>query len=182
MDRSRKFLFTGPPGVGKSTAIACISDVPPVTTEMAASGELAEIKETTTTALDFGEIRLDDGETIRLYGTPGQRRFEYMWRLLSDGTMGLVILTDNSRPDPLADLDVYLENFADLIESTGAVIGVTRSNDNPQPDIGAYYERLAGHGIMVPILECDIRLEDDVRLLMDALISSLTAESESPAA
>lgn len=173
MDRSRKFLFTGPPGVGKSSAIAAISDIEPISTEMAATDALARQKETTTAALDFGEIRLDDGEVIRLYGTPGQERFNFMWELLIEGAMGLVILIDNSREDPLGDFDMYLTNFNHLIKSTGAVVGVTRTNECPEPSIDAYYSRIGAYEPIIPILECDIRQRDDVMLLMDALMSTV---------
>lgn len=173
MDLSYKFIFTGPPGVGKTTAIAAISDIEPVTTEMMASGELAKRKETTTAGLDFGELRLEGGDTVRLYGTPGQRRFEFMWRLLSEGALGVVILTDNSRDDPLGDLDIYLTNFSSLIEEKGAVIGVTRLEEYPAPSIDAYYEHLEARELLMPVLECDIRRADDVAILLDALMSTV---------
>ncbi len=171
MDRRRKFLFTGPTGVGKTTAIALISDDEPVATEMAASGELAATKTTTTTALDFGQVRLDDGEVIGLYGTPGQERFDYMWTLLQERAMGLVILLDHSRPGSLTDLQRYLDGFGELIAQTGAVIGLTRADSEAGPAIDAYHECVAEYGYMLPVIECDIRRAEDVRLLMEAVIS-----------
>jgi signal recognition particle receptor subunit beta len=91
--------------------------------------------------------------------------------------MGLVILLDNSREDPIGDLDMYLENFDALIRDTGAVVGVTRSEQYPEPDIDSYYSRLGAADLMLPILECDIRQRDDVTLLMDALMSTIEPQS-----
>ena len=83
--------------------------------------------------MDYGEITLDDGQKLRLYGTPGQERFRFMWDIITAGGLGLVLLLDGSRPDPLADMTTYLDNFADFIESTAVVIGVTRGTAAPQP-------------------------------------------------
>lgn len=121
-----KFIFTGTPGAGKTTAISAISDFPPVSTDAFATDELSDIKEQTTVAMDFGELTLESGERIGLYGTPGQDRFRHMWEILIRGGLGLIILIDNSRPDPLFDLKIYLDNFRQFILETGAVIGITR--------------------------------------------------------
>lgn len=166
-----KFIFTGTPGAGKTTAIAAISDAPPVSTDMESTDELREIKEKTTVAMDFGEFTLEGGEKIFLYGTPGQERFRHMWQILIRGGLGLVVLIDNTRPDPLGDLEMYLTNFREFIESTGAVIAVTRSDLKDTPDIGEYQDVLTNLGMVLPITYADPRQRDDVLMLIDMLIS-----------
>ena len=168
-----KLIFTGTPGAGKTTAIGAISEIPPVTTDMAATDELTAQKAETTVAMDFGEISLEDGQKLRLYGTPGQRRFEFMWRILAEGGLGLIVLIDNTRPEPLQDLSIYLDNFADFIRETGAVVGVTRTDLQGSPSVDDYYDFLASRGEMLPVFEADVRKKDDVLMLLDALISTL---------
>ena len=77
-------LFAGPMGAGKTTAIRTLSDIPVVSTEAANTDRAQSDKETTTVALDYGEISVSDEEKVRLYGIPGQRRFEFMWKILRE--------------------------------------------------------------------------------------------------
>lgn len=167
-----KFIITGTAGVGKTTAITALSDIPPVTTDAFTTDELAEVKETTTTAFDFGEILLDDNTTIRIYGTPGQERFRHMWEILAEGALGLVILVDHSRANPIDDLNVYLENFENLVKQTAVVVGVTRA-DPEDDDLEAYYLALEERNINCPVMIVDPRERDDMVDLMDSLISYL---------
>jgi signal recognition particle receptor subunit beta len=169
----QKFIFTGTPGVGKTTTIAAISEIPPISTEMATTDNLSEIKEKTTVALDYGQMTLEDGQVIGLYGTPGQQRFSFMWEIIVQGGLGLIILIDNSRADPLADLKLYLDNFAGFISETAVVIGITRANETMAPELDDYIEFLVQHGNVYPVFEVDIRQRDDVLILMDALLSCL---------
>lgn len=134
-----KFVITGTAGVGKTTAICSLSDVPPVETDADTTDDLAMIKSTTTVAFDFGEVILDDGARVRIYGTPGQERFRHMWEILAEGALGLLILVDNSRPDPLSDLMMYIDNFQKLIDDTGVVVGVTRCDAGSKTSIDDYY-------------------------------------------
>lgn len=166
-----KFIFTGTPGAGKTTAIAAISDAPPVSTDMESTDELRAVKEKTTVAMDFGEFTLDSGEKVFLYGTPGQERFRHMWEILIRGGLGLVVLIDNARPDPLDDLAMYLGNFREFIESTGAVIAITRSDIKDNPGIGDYQDVLSDLGMVLPITYADPRQREDVLMLLDMLIS-----------
>lgn len=168
-----KLIFTGTPGAGKTTAIGAISEIPPVTTDMATTDELAAQKAETTVAMDFGEITLGDGQKVHLYGTPGQQRFQFMWEIIVRGGLGLILLLDNTRDDPIADMDMYLDNFAGFIRETGAVIGVTRTDLSTTPSLDDYYERLEARGEMYPVFDADVRKSDDVLMLLDALISTL---------
>lgn len=99
-----KIIFTGPVGAGKTTAITSISDIPPISTEESASNMTRGIKLNTTVAFDYGKVNLEGGDCIHLYGTPGQQRFDFMWEILTTGGLGLLLLLDNTRPDPFRDL------------------------------------------------------------------------------
>lgn len=168
-----KFIFTGPPNAGKSTAIAAISEFPPVATDVLATDRLASVKEKTTVAMDFGQITLENGQKIGLYGTPGQRRFKFMWEILIKGGLGLIILIDNKRPNPLEDLQIYLENFADFISKTDAVIGVTSMDVKDTPTLDDYFDFLNQRGQMFPLFAIDARNKDDVLFLLNALLTCL---------
>ncbi len=170
--KEHKIVFAGPTGAGKTTAIRAVSEVTPISTEAYASDEVREQKETTTVALDYGELSLSQTEVLRLYGTPGQERFSHMWQMLCRGAMGTIFLMDNSRADPISDLAFYLDRFAPLTEGQAAVVGVTRFQHGVGPSIEEYHRRLA-RPTPLPILSADIRNGSDVLMLIDTLMLSL---------
>jgi signal recognition particle receptor subunit beta len=171
-----KIIFTGPVGAGKTTAISSVSDIMVVGTEAKASDEVAQRKSNTTVAMDYGILNLEGGGRVHLYGTPGQDRFDFMWEILSEGAMGFVILVDAARPDPLADLDLYLKAFAKGIKESGdaVVIGLTRTELVPQGNLlDRFNERLAALNLNIPVFEVDGRQRADVKHLLLALLSLL---------
>lgn len=169
-----KIVFTGSMGAGKTTAIAAISEIPIISTDVRTS-DLSSLqrKETTTVAMDYGELTLDDGQKLRLYGTPGQQRFEYMWQILTRGALGLIILIDNSGSDPIGELVRYIDNFREFISDTSAVIGITHMDSTPEPDLQSYYQYLQGRRIDLPVLAVDARSADSVVMLIQALLAML---------
>lgn len=171
-----KILFTGTMGAGKTTAIAAISDVPPVVTDVL-NTDVSLPKETTTVGFDYGELDLPGGDRLRLYGTPGQQRFSFMWQILAKGALGLVILIDNSRPQPLEDLSIYLENFASLIGDTACVVGVGRMDSQNHPDLERYAQHLQKHGVICPVIATDVRERAQVVLLLDLLMAQLEVQA-----
>ena len=109
-------------GAGKTTAIGAVSETAPIVTDVL-NNDTSHAKERTTVGLDFGQLTLENGDRLRLFGTPGQLRFDFLWKILSQNAIGMILLTDNSRPDPLADLRVYLQGFAKELSGM-ALLGV----------------------------------------------------------
>lgn len=176
MSEEHKILFTGTMGAGKTTAISTVTACKMVSTEAANTDMGLFAKATTTVGLDYGEVSLEDGSVLRLYGTPGQRRFDFMWKILARGALGLIVLVDNSRPDPISDMEMYLENFGSLVDDGAVVIGVGRTEENQSPSIDDYYDRLLKKELMLPVLEVDVRQGDDVLMLLDVLFSVMELE------
>lgn len=171
-----KIVFTGTPGAGKTTAITALSDVPPVTTDVV-NTDAGLAKATTTVGLDYGHVNLGDGLRVRLYGTPGQQRFDFMWRILSKDALGLVVLIDNSRPDPLDDLRVYLDFFGDTLAQANCAVGVGRTLECPFPTLDDFAEVLAERELAFPVLGVDVRERDDVLLLVETVIAQAEARA-----
>lgn len=179
---AHKIIFTGPVGSGKSTAINSISDMPVISTEQVATDHVKDRKETTTVALDYGMIKLGDGENIHLYGTPGQERFNFMWEILVENAIGIVILVDNANTDPLGDLSFFLKSFHDFISNSAIAIGVTRTDLAGGPVLSDYHRILKEFNFNPPIFEVDGRKKSEISMLIQALLFSIDQSFEETAA
>jgi len=112
-----KIVVAGGFGVGKTTAVAAISEIPVLTTEAAMTEVAAAIDRTghtptktqTTVALDFGRITIDEEIKLYLFGTPGQDRFGFMWRDLTEGAYGALVIVDTRRLDDCYPAVDYFE-------------------------------------------------------------------------
>ena len=169
-----KLLITGTMGAGKTTAIRAISDIEPIVTDVVNHDSSVD-KARTTVGLDYGMLSLDNGDRIRLFGTPGQARFDFLWKILARKALGLVILIDNSRPDPRADLLMFLEGFAGSLETLPCVIGVGRTDTHPATTLDDYADVLEARGQVFPILAVDVRERADVVMLIDTLLGQIEA-------
>jgi signal recognition particle receptor subunit beta len=168
-----KIIFTGPVGAGKTTAINSISDTPPIKTDAVASDMTKSRKASTTVAMDYGIMNLPGGEKLHLYGTPGQERFDFMWDILINGGIGLVLLLDNTRTDPFVDMKFFLDTFDKFISDTTIAIGVTQMDLSAKPTIEDYHTQLHSLGLKPPVFAVDAREKSDVSLLIQALLYSL---------
>src|SRR5512138_3851500 len=108
-----KMVVTGPFSAGKTEFIRSISEIDVVSTDetISAGSEEFGVKEQTTVAMDFGRITVDDDLVLYLFGTPGQRRFDFMWEILAEGMLGFVVMVDSARPETFREAMTILETF-----------------------------------------------------------------------
>jgi small GTP-binding protein len=106
-----KMVVTGPFSAGKTEFIGRVSEIDVVSTEKRITAEDEKIKNTTTVAMDFGRITIDEDLVLYLFGTPGQKRFDFMWEILSEGMLGFVVMVDSTRPETFREARYILETF-----------------------------------------------------------------------
>ena len=106
-----KMVVTGPFSAGKTQFIRSISEIDVVSTERRISSEPERIKDSTTVAMDFGRITVDEDLILYLFGTPGQKRFDFMWEILAEGMLGFVVLLDSVKPETFREARSILDTF-----------------------------------------------------------------------
>ena len=106
-----KMVVTGPFNAGKTEFIQTVSEIDVVSTERSISSEAEKVKDQTTVAMDFGRITVDDDLTLYMFGTPGQKRFDFMWEILSEGMLGFIVMVDSTRPETFREARTILETF-----------------------------------------------------------------------
>lgn len=141
-----KVLIAGGFGVGKTTLVRSLSEIPPLLTEQEMTSASVGVddpglvldKRTTTVAMDFGRITVDDSLILYLFGTPGQARFWFMWDELARGSVGAVVLVDLRRIDDCFPAIDYFEN-----RRLPFIVAVNRFPGADEYDSGTVREALA---------------------------------------
>lgn len=179
-----KIVIAGGFGVGKTTFVGAISDIEPLTTEAAMTsygegvdnrGEVST-KTTTTVAMDFGRVAVDDVIVLYLFGTPGQDRFGFMWNDLMRGALGAIVLVDSRRiEDSFPALD-YFES-----RSVPFVVAINRFGGQMFHTVDEVREALS-ISPRVPVVSTDARgrvaVKETVLSLLDVVLQRALAKAK----
>lgn len=159
-----RVLVSGPSGAGKTTALLTLCG-----TSLTASEP----------GIDCGQIALADGARLEIATLSAPGDLTPALAALTKSAIGLIMLIDNSRPCPLADLRLLVKTFREFIEQTALVIGITKTDIRAAPALDDYFQELKPLGLAgIPVFEVDVRQQTETRMLLEALLFSLSPAPE----
>ena len=172
-----KMVVTCPFNAGKTQFIRSVSEIDVVSTERNISSPSEKtVKESTTVAMDFGRITVDDDLVLYLFGTTGQRRFDFMWEILSEGMLGFIVMVDSTRPETFREARSILETFH-AYATTPYVVAANKQDMQEAWDIDDMRHVLHLDS-KVKLISCVATDKDSVKAILLELLYTILSEME----
>lgn len=163
-----KIVVTGPFNSGKTEFVRTGSDIPAVETEKRITTEDKGIKAETTVAMDFGRVELD-GDTVHLFGTPGQTRFNFMWEILAKEMNGFIVLVDSTDTPSFPEAAELIQQFSSFVDVPHMVVAnkIDMEGAVSVEEVEQSIQTLNGFTVM----ECNSTDESSVRRVIQQMIA-----------
>jgi signal recognition particle receptor subunit beta len=172
-----KVVVTGPFAAGKTTFIHTITEIAPIQTEAKTTtdGE-SEVKNSTTVAMDFGRIEIDDENILHIFGTPGQFRFNYMWNILSNDAIGIIIIVDSGDLSAFDDAKDML-NFFRVKSDASIVVALNHFKEKSHTN-ESELRKTMNIPQKIPVIDCDATSKESVKDVLLALLNLIITKGD----
>ncbi len=175
-----KIVIAGPFAAGKTQFINTVSEIKTVATERKTSAAVEKnVKDYTTVAMDFGKIRIDEENELYLFGTPGQSRFDFMWEILGEGALGIIVLVDSTDPKTFHEARRII-NFFQSRFPVPIVVGANKQdlpNAWSPDDVKFALDITEDEGI--PVIPLSAKDKEDVKKTLLTLLEIIRLNIES---
>lgn len=169
-----KIVVAGPYGAGKTSFINTASEIETVKTEVDLPDQSGD-KKTTTVAMDYGKLTLEDDIELNMFGTPGQDRLGFMWEILSLGMKGLILIVDSNDEKSLKEAARQLPQFS---KNVPLIVAANKQDSDNSASLETIREKLKLKDD-VPVIPCAaIEKESVIKVLekmADLLVPTVSA-------
>lgn len=170
-----RLVIVGSVGSGKTTSIKTVSQLPMISCEAKATEqEVLHRKATTTVGVEYGALFIRKTK-LHIYGTPGQKRFDFIAPVLCKGAAGMIVMIDNGCNDPLRELNYFLNFHGPYLKKNPGIIAVTHYDDiNTKTSLIDYHCHVREHGLDCAVMRLDARKEDQVKKVILKLLFEIS--------